>query len=511
MPSQRFATTKLLPHQAGKLGILTLNNAKASHALTLDMILSAQEMLQHWWHNPDISALLLQSSSTDDDATATTTNHNQNQTAPPPPPTKRRPPSFCAGGDIKALALACRAEQQPQHKDKAGDSAATTTTPPLSSEFFRQEYYLNYALHLWSCVNKKPQISVWNGVVMGGGVGLSLFGSYRIATEHALWAMPETAIGLFPDVGSMWALPRVMMKQKQPQPQQEPQPQPTAIIPYLLLTGHRLRPDDLLYTGLATHYVPSQDLPELQAALIQATTTSNSTKHHEPATPEEAQAFQPQTTKTTTNNNSTATTTTVDPLIAPVLDSFHRPLPTEKCFLAQHAQELQQVFGGGGETTTTDDDDHQDPSLPIPPPPQSLLQVVERLQALPSDSVLARSALASLAQASPTSLILTWELWQRRQQRQNFDETLAEHLALDYHVSQQLMQRSDSDFYEGVRAALLDRSKPPQWHYASWTDALAHETELVTTNYLDSFDAEHPAWKVSDSTILKFVNDDKLE
>jgi enoyl-CoA hydratase len=98
------------------------------------------------------------------------------------------------------------------------------------------------------------QVSLWDGVVMGGGVGLSIHGAFRVATENTLWAMPETAIGLFPDVGSSYFLSRL----------------PGGLGPYIALLGARLRAHDLLHAGLATHFVPSQDIPALETALIDA-------------------------------------------------------------------------------------------------------------------------------------------------------------------------------------------------------------------------------------------------
>jgi enoyl-CoA hydratase/carnithine racemase len=94
---------------------------------------------------------------------------------------------------------------------------------------------------------------------MGGGVGISIHGKYRISTENTLFAMPETAIGLFPDVGSMYWMSHMLMP---------------SMARYLALTGARLKAPDLLYAGLATHYVPSKRLGELQEALVSATASS---------------------------------------------------------------------------------------------------------------------------------------------------------------------------------------------------------------------------------------------
>ena len=137
--------------------------------------------------------------------------------------------AFCAGGDVKGV------WQEAQ------------TDAETSSIFFREEYALNAAIA--GC--PKPQVSVWDGIVMGGGVGLSVHGAYRVATERTMFAMPETNIGLFPDVGGSHFLAAM----------------PGELGTYIGLTGHRLGAADLLYSGLATHYIPSAAVTELPAAL----------------------------------------------------------------------------------------------------------------------------------------------------------------------------------------------------------------------------------------------------
>lgn len=127
--------------------------------------------------------------------------------------------AFCAGGDVKTI------WQGLQSGNKDFDY----------SHFFRVEYVMNNLLGS----SLIPQISFWDGIVMGGGVGLSIFGEYRIATEKALLAMPETAIGLFPDVGGSAWLPHL----------------DEGLGNYLGLTGARLGPNDLLHAKIATHFV----------------------------------------------------------------------------------------------------------------------------------------------------------------------------------------------------------------------------------------------------------------
>lgn len=136
--------------------------------------------------------------------------------------------AFCAGGDVVSIV-----------KD---------SPPGTSQAFFYKEYIVNH--HILTMTN--PHVALWDGIVMGGGVGVSIHGKFRVATESALFAMPETGIGLFPDVGGSWFLPRMADR---------------SIGLYLALTGRRLKGADLLHTGLATHYVPSGVLPSLEEQL----------------------------------------------------------------------------------------------------------------------------------------------------------------------------------------------------------------------------------------------------
>jgi enoyl-CoA hydratase len=114
-------------------------------------------------------------------------------------------------------------------------------------EFYGEEYQLNRLIKTYS----KPYIALLDGITMGGGVGISVHGDFRVATENTLFAMPETGIGFFPDVGGTYFLPRL----------------PGKIGMYLALTGARLKAADMIFAGLATHYVPSARLPEVQQAL----------------------------------------------------------------------------------------------------------------------------------------------------------------------------------------------------------------------------------------------------
>jgi enoyl-CoA hydratase/carnithine racemase len=127
--------------------------------------------------------------------------------------------AFCAGGDIRAI----------YDMGKRSDGSA--------QDFFTTEYRLNATIKNYA----KPYIALIDGIVMGGGVGISIHGAYRIISENAVFAMPETAIGLYPDVGGTYALPRL----------------PGEIGMYLALTGNRIGPADMIYANVATHFVPA--------------------------------------------------------------------------------------------------------------------------------------------------------------------------------------------------------------------------------------------------------------
>jgi 3-hydroxyisobutyryl-CoA hydrolase len=142
--------------------------------------------------------------------------------------------AFCAGGDVAQLAQWNQIGPEGQKKSK---------------EYFAQEYQLD---HLIATFNK-PYIAFMDGITMGGGVGLSVHAPFRIATERTVFAMPETTIGFFPDVGASFFLPRM----------------PGAVGTYLALTSSRLSGANVLYAGIATHYLHSTSLPRLESRLAE--------------------------------------------------------------------------------------------------------------------------------------------------------------------------------------------------------------------------------------------------
>ncbi len=183
----------------GALGRITLNRPEALHALNQEMCEAVLDALNQWKCDPAIDCVLV------DHAAGTR--------------------GFCAGGDIRMLA-----------ESGAGDGSAARA-------FFAAEYRMNAAIKTFP----KPYIALMDGVTMGGGVGLSVHGSHRVASERTLFAMPETGIGLFPDVGGGWFLPRLRGQ----------------LGTWLALTGARLKGGDVVAARVATHFVPSELLPNL--------------------------------------------------------------------------------------------------------------------------------------------------------------------------------------------------------------------------------------------------------
>lgn len=195
-------TTDIIARIDGGAGTISLNRPAALHALTLDMVHAMTAQLQAWASDSAVACIII--------------DHAEGR-------------GFCAGGDIRFL----------QESALVGGEAGR--------KFFHDEYQLNHLLFTYP----KPVIAFMDGITMGGGVGISQPAKYRIATENTRFAMPETGIGLFPDVGGGWYLSRL----------------PGRVGQYLALTGARIDGADCLAVGLATHYLPSASLAEVKAAI----------------------------------------------------------------------------------------------------------------------------------------------------------------------------------------------------------------------------------------------------
>lgn len=311
------------------IGLVTLQRVQALNALTLPMILALQEQLLAWQQDDRIHAVVIQAAAGK---------------------------AFCAGGDVRWLY-------------EAGRSAN-----PQQMQFFWHEYRLNHFIHHFN----KPYIALMDGVTMGGGVGISLHGSHPIASEHFVFAMPETGIGFFPDIGASHLLSRC----------------PHAYGIYLGLTGNRLNAIDAEALGLVKACILADDFKSLLANLINADLSKN--------------AF-----------------AAVDACI----QEFAQPAKTAP--IMQLQQSVNACF--------------------------NFINVEAIMAALARvEEVWHQETLNNLSQKAPLSLKITLA---QIQKAKSMD--LADCLKMDYRLVQHFMH--DHDFYEGVRALLVDKDKAPKW------------------------------------------------
>jgi enoyl-CoA hydratase len=214
---------EIVATRSGAVGVVTLDRPQALNALTTPMIGALDGALDRLERDPQVRAIVLRASSTR---------------------------AFCAGGDMRRIRELCL----------AGDFDS-------AERFFATEFALNRRLASLDL----PIVAVVDGICMGGGLGLSVHGRYRVATEHAVFAMPETALGYFPDVGGSYFLPRL----------------PAALGRWLGLTGSRIDGAEAVALGLATHLVPRERIESLLAELADpaaaGTVAAILERHAEPA------------------------------------------------------------------------------------------------------------------------------------------------------------------------------------------------------------------------------------
>ena len=196
-------TTDILTRIDGHAGIISLNRPSALHALTLDMVHAMTETLLKWQSSRKVKCIII--------------DHAEGR-------------GFCSGGDVAFLR-----------------TSALNDGGKAGRQFFYAEYQLNHLLFTYS----KPVVAFMDGVCMGGGVGISQPARFRVATENTRFAMPETGIGLFPDVGGGWYLSRLEGRVGQ----------------FLALTGARVAGPGCLELGLATHYLPTEALADAKARI----------------------------------------------------------------------------------------------------------------------------------------------------------------------------------------------------------------------------------------------------
>jgi enoyl-CoA hydratase len=333
---------EILLARDGGVASLTINRPQALNALTLENYRRIAPALTAWAEDPTVRAVVVRGAGGR---------------------------AFCAGGDVRAVYEAGRGI--------AGDRS-------LTAVFFCEEYRLIREIHRFP----KPYIAIIDGITMGGGAGISVNGAYRIATERTLLAMPETGIGLFPDVGATRFLNR----------------SPGRIGRYLGLTGARLKAADALYSGFATHFVMQDRIEALSRSLAgTAWQTGREFAQVEARLAEFA----------------------ADPGPAPL--AALRPA-IDDCFSADGIE--------------------------------SILDALAAAAAAGAQAEWASATRAGLYKKSPTSLKVT-----ARQLATERDFEIEQALVLEYRLTQHFM--AAHDFYEGVRALLIDKDQAPHWRPAT--------------------------------------------
>jgi len=322
-----MAEPEILFERLGHAGLITLNRPAALNALSHAMVRALAGALAGWQDDPDVRLVIVRANGR----------------------------AFCAGGDIRAVY-------------DAGRGA------PGQKDFFRDEYRLNAAIKAFP----KPYVALVDGYIMGGGAGIAAHGSHRVFAEKAIFSMPETGIGFFPDVGSSFFLSRM----------------PNEIGLYCGLAAARLARGDALHTGVATHAAPAAAFDAIVAALSEYADVDAVLGRHAEAVAAE-------------------TLGAVDATIA-------------------------RVFATG--------------------PVESILARLDALEGAQAEWA-ARTA-AAIRGKSPTSLRIA--LRQIRAARElEFDNCIR----LDWRIASAILD--DHDFYEGVRAVLVDKDQSPRWNPAT--------------------------------------------
>ena len=349
-----MADDEVICERQGAAGIITMNRPKALNALTLGMVRAMRRALDAWAGDAACTRVVV---------------------------TGAGEKAFCAGGDIRRLYdLGLSGER---------DEALA---------FWREEYQLNALIHRYP----KPYVSLIDGIVMGGGVGVSLHGRYRAGGGRYLFAMPEVGIGFFPDVGGIYALPRL----------------PGRSGMYLALTGDRIGLADAAALGLVTHAVAPGAIGRIREDLVGGRPV------------EEA-------------------------LAAGVADPGPAPLD-------EHRALIDDCFSG-----------------------ESVEDILRRLDAKAaagtgSSDFAARTA-ATIRTKSPTSLAIAFE-----QMRRGGDLDFDEAMRTDFRVVSRISE--GHDFYEGVRAVLIDKDGRPAWKPESLASvdpaAIAHHFADLGPNEL---------------------------
>eukprot|EP01132_Coremiostelium_polycephalum_P009959 gene9959-12211_t len=325
--------------EKGKCVNITLNRPKALNALNVTMVKELTPKYQEWKQFRDGDLVIVMKGAGEK--------------------------AFCAGGDIRAIYEYGKPNSTIRNQPDAQD---------LSDTFFRDEYTLNYLIG----TSPIPQVSIYNGITMGGGVGLSVHGAFRVATENTMFAMPETGIGFFCDVGGSHFLPRL----------------PNHIGMYLGLTGNKIKGKIVRDLGIATHYVPLEKISELQKAIESLSNPTHSK-------------------------------------VKEILDTFSEKSNSNILVDEQNPENIEKIFSKS-----------------------SVQEIYGELEKVNNEW--SKKTISTLNQMSPLSLAVVHEQLTRGK---SLD--LKECLKMEFRMAQAYMK--GNDFFEGVRALLVDKDKNPKW------------------------------------------------
>ena len=333
----------ILFERRGAAGLVTLNRPQALGAVTHGMVLALREKLDVWADDPAVTRVVVASA-----------------------PGR----AFSAGGDIRALYDLGRAGRHDE-----------------ALQFWRDEYPLNTVIKTY----RKPYVALIDGIAMGGGVGVSVHGSHRVAGDNYLFAMPEVGIGFFPDVGATWFLPRL----------------PGRLGVYCALTGDRLKAADACASGLATHRVASARFADLTDALCG--------------------------------------TVSVDAVLAAFAE------PAEEGAVTARRAAIDRLFDG-----------------------ETVEAILGKLDVAAADGGAdadwAAKGAANIRTKSPTSLKVALE-----QMRQGAAWSFEDCMRAEFRIVSRIVH--GHDFYEGVRAAIIDKDNAPQWRPASLDKVTSGDVE----------------------------------
>lgn len=322
--------------------------------------------------------------------------------------------SFCSGGDINALYNAKKDSHNSTDK-KIG--IGLSSNQKILKDFFRYEYLLDYSLTRMDPI----QIAFWHGAVMGGGVGISINAPFRICTEDTSFAMPESKIGLFTDVGASYFLPRFLNNSPE-------------LGLFMGLTGHRISGKELAITGIATHYINKEGFENLKKVLIDKVDDGINRDTLKKIIADNTEiSFNPNKFDFPEYNN---------------IKYVFRPDSLDNIF-----KRLNSLVNGDISNIINENNDDKE-----------LINSTKNLNLNEDTKVWGEKYIKILNKMSPLSLTVIMEQIKRGLNMNSIEEAYN----LEAQIAAGFME--ESDFFEGVRALLIDKDNNPKWMHKSYKD-----------------------------------------